>query len=727
MDNSIADWGVELAFVRTKVGAEFEVARSLQEDRANAVSRFFSAYGYFDLAALRCIDKLNTSYLVLLHRDIVESAPFRFFADQNNHSKLKFEQDLDSWLGAILVLAKINTAFGGGDVAARRWIVSRIMREKFPSAHVFFGLGYSELLLVAGGMDLAALLTAVTDMRKSRDPENATLPLFVKTTTFPLVSCAKVHTAKAYAMLEGKVLPIITASCKPAAERHIATELSGQGMFTRNIYGKSDLIIGWTNPIGIAEMASFLTGFRQKWGAAGALTKTTTYLESAIEPVDSSDIASAASPRPFPLMVDSLPGVMTEVEANQLFQKLQMVQPHALRVALSDLTLRLSACLNDLQIGEHYLDMANTFAYLSRLVENLRGASSTDGAHYTAEAVADLARAAINQRYAGLEFHPETLAHSHVPLLCDIRTIVAAATCIPHFIFDHLHPGMRASRIWPGFVLFGGTSAPQYLHQDILALPPSSLFSPIEEWWKITHETAHGIFRTLQVYDKLPEDIRHYVEKALQKFGLDDYFFIDEQFANWFDWKYVFDRDTEFYLHRIWASWIRVPRVHKSKSQYLARSFAIFLSPRLSDFFSLLQDRWKAGGQPWLNTRWEEFTAILLTVPEMADYLAELTSEEKRNALDIAFYSSPVLDSFESKFEQACGVPGLTERLNPVYPQLDEHIRLLKEGKLIADQIINPCRLHLQLLKSLQNEPPSLASEIAYLFSLENTYLRTRQ
>jgi hypothetical protein len=729
MEACITNWGVELAFLRTNVGAEFEVAKSLEAKQSDTALRWFGTYGYFDLAAIRCFDRLNTPYLVLLHHDIAESAPFRFFADHDNFPKAKFEQDLASWPGAILILAKVHASVTRRDGGSARWIAASLVRKKFPAAHIFLGLGYSELLLITGGEDLAVLLDTVNELRSMRDPEDNTQSLFFKTTTFPLLSCAQIHKTKSYELLQGKVLPVITASCDPAVEWRIASEMEKQGMFVRNVYGKSDLLIGWKSPVAIADLANLLTQFRQRWGATGMLAKTSTYLESPIQtmPTSRSTPDTSFFNRSLAIASGPLPGFPTEKEKNLLFDNLQTVEPHALRASLSDLTLRLLACLNEPQIGEHYLDMVNLFAFLPELIKGLGKSDIADNARYTAEAVADLARAAINQRYAGLEFHPETLAHSHVPLLCDIRAIVAAATCIPHFVFDHLHPDLRASETWAGFVLFGGTSAPQYLHQDILALPPASLFSPVEEWWKITHEAAHGVFRTLQVFEKIPSKYRDYVDAACLEAGADSYLLIDELFANWFDWKYIFNQDTEFFLQRIWASWFRVPRVQMSKSQYLARTFAVFICSRLSEFIPLLQYRLMERGFPWLKARWEEFVAVLRTVPEMSAYLDKVKPEEVQNTLTLVFHTSHILHFFENGFEQACGVEKLRKRLNPAYPELDQHIRLLNEGKVIMTQIPNPCRLHLEFLKSLRNQPPSLAAEIAYIFSLENTYLKARR
>jgi hypothetical protein len=723
MQTRIADWGVEFAFIRTQVGAEFGIADSLG-DVPNPPCVFFGTYGYFDLAAVRCIERLSTPYLVLLDRRIAESAPFRFFADRDNHSKGRFEKDLASWHGAILVFAKIHASIGRRDRGQARWAAARLVRQSFQEAHVFFGLGYSELLLVAGGSNLATLLDAVTKLRELRDPQNTNLPLFSKTTTFPLVSCAQVHREGNYQLLTGEVDPVITASCEPTVEQHVAKAVDRQTQYVRNIYGKSDLLIGWKNPVPITELATFLTEFRRKWGTSGAVTKTSTYLESQVRVGENGPITALGS---LPTSENALlPELMTEDEERSLFDKLRHVEPHALRAALSDLTLRLSSCLNDTQLTDHFRDMANIFAHLPSLLESLEQPTSKHEARFAAEAVADLARAAINQRYAGLELHPETLAHARAPLLCDIRSIVAAASCIPHFIFDNLWPNRRASETWAGFVLFGGANAPQYLHQQVLGLPPSSLFAPIEGWWKTTHEAAHGVFKTLQVYEKIPDRVIQYIEDSVQESGLDPYHLINELFANWFDWNSVFNRDMSYYLKTIWSSWVELPIVRKSKSQYLARSFAVFICPRLSELIPLFQKQWIDAGRPWLYARWEEFIEVLRSVSMTVRYLDDLKESEKQNALVLTCHCSQIMHFFENSFEHDCGVVALNERLNPPYLQLAEHIGLLKQGNVIMDSIPNPYRLHLELLKSLNDESPSLAVEIAYIFSLENSYLLAR-
>ncbi len=718
MLTQIANWGVELALIRTKVGAEFRVAETLGGTADGC--RFFGTYGYFDLAVLRCISLLNTPYLVLLDREITESAPFRFFAEHTNHSRTQFENDLDRWPVAILCLAKIQESAlreqNAGDI---RWQAAARVRATFPDGHVFFGLGYSEILLIAGGDNLPELLAKVTRLRELRRPQ-ASLPLFAKTTTFPLLSCSLVHSSEAYQKIKGKIEPVITGTCEPAVEQQIASAIQGRGLVIKNVYGKSDFLLSWPNPVTLAQLAAFLTEFRREWGEAGGLTRTTTYLETTL----GGEGGELARKAPKPRVAQPRPtGLMTPRDEKRLFRQLSEIESRPLRAALSDLILRLSACASDCRLGPHFMDMANTFPFMSSLVGHLKkGDPRESEAAFTAEAVAHIARVAINQRYAGLEFHPETLAHSHMPLLCDIRTIVAAATCVPRHIFDHLLPGKTASQTWSGFVVFGGESSPQFLHQGVLALPPASLFTPVEEWWKITHEAAHAVFKALEVYNHIPKLYRAHVAAALPNDLIDDYHLINELFANWFDWKYIFQSDTKFYLERIWTSWIRLPIVQKSKAQYLARSFAVFICPRLAEFGRTFDRRWVETGLPWMRSRWEEFRRVLQEVPTAKEYFAEITDVELRNTFDLVRHTSHIIRFFDTSFETVTGTTGLYRRLHPQYSRLEKHIKMLLSGKVITNQIPDPCRLHLELLKRLHGSSFKLSTEIAYLFSLEHTY-----
>jgi hypothetical protein len=711
MDTAIANWGVELAFIRTRVSQEFTVAAAFSSG-PEAFPKYFTTYGHFDLVAVRCIDSLNDPFSVVLHRDVFESAPFRFFAERDT-SREQFEAALCADPAALAVVAKIHPTFVKGDRGFARWQVSRMIREQFPHVFIFFGLGFSELLLIPTGNDLSILLAFVRDLRSLARDSGATI--LSKTTTFPFVSYALVQRDKRYNLLKGLVEPVVTVSCEPASERTIAQTLQSDGLSAKNIYGKNDLLIAWRQPIAFGDLAAFVTNLRHDW--ATVISRTTTYLENGVA---DKPIVSASEP------IDEYE-FMGNSEEKHLFDALGKITPHSLRAGISDLALRLSACLRSPLLSEYYRDMVNTFEFVEDLLTKLDGnkprLTRTAGAQATR--VADAARAAMNQRYAGLELHPETLAHSHSPLLCDIRSIVAAATCLPHYIFDNLFPGKRAAEIWPGFVLFGGAYSPQWFDQDVLALPPSSLLTPIGEWWKVTHEAAHAVYRLTDVDRHLPAKWRAHIESHC-KGQMNPLQMIGEQFANWFDWNYIFRRDTELYLHMIWPAWLELQSVWRSKPQYLVRSFALLLAGDAEAIGSISKESKHTGAIPLIRERWSEFVRIVGQVPEMSGFIAEIKEQELKNTFELTYGLFPLIRWFEKEFEKACGVDGLTERFAPEYGNLDQHVQDLAAGKVILEQIPDPPRLHISLLRYLKNGPAPLAMEIAYIYSLENTYLLSR-
>ncbi|MEY2519413.1 MAG: hypothetical protein QOF24_1172 [Verrucomicrobiota bacterium] len=395
----IANWAVEISFIGTTVGNEISVANALSATDGATQCNYFTTFGYFDLAAVRCIERLNSSYLVLLHPEVTESAPFRFFADCNT-SKEKFAHALTSWNLAIAVVAKIR-AWNSTPQGNERWAAADLLQKTFPECFVFFGLGFSELLLMTGGDDLSSLLRQVGQIRSIPAPESQTRALFDKTTTFPFISC-RVLEGGNYEGITGHVEPVITVACAPSSERTIAAALREKNIIAKNVYGKNDLLLAWREQISISDLANFLSEFRSTWGRNGTVRKTTTYLETSLD----------ESPTAIVSERQSVQESISATDEEELFAKLRMVEPYSLRAGLSDLVLRLMTCLRDPQLAPYYQDMVNTLEFVQNIVEELR--SSDDLASKEAEAaaarVAHTARSAINQRYAALELHPETLA-----------------------------------------------------------------------------------------------------------------------------------------------------------------------------------------------------------------------------------------------------------------------------------------------------------------------------
>jgi hypothetical protein len=713
MDPTIANWGIELAFIRTKVGREFEVVDSLVPDETIPGAVYFSTYGHFDLVAIRTTSSLNAPYAVVLHRNVYESAPFRFFS-HHEASKEKFASMITNAPAAIAVMAKIHPLVIDSRAGDARWRIASRIQERLPSAFVFFGLGFSEFLVIDTGSDFSHFLETVRELRGLTGKPDSDSPALSKTTTFPFVSYNIVHKTGRYDLLQGEVEPVITISCQPASERAMAQAIRSSGIIPKHIWGKNDLLLTWPQPVKFSDLVKFVREFRGDPELSNVLGRTSTYLETPVyeEPIE--DYGGSVPPFEF----------MDQSGEQKLFSDLAKVMPHSLRASLSNLALRLSACVRSPLLTDYYRDMVKTFPYVTNLLGHLNGSDAhlARSAGVQAARVADIARAAINQRYAGLELHPETLAHSHSPLLCDIRTIVGAATCVPRYIFDRLFKEKRADEVWLGFVLFGGSYSPQWLDQDVLALPSSSLFTPIEEWWKVTHEAAHAVFRLTNVDQNLPTNWRAWLKTGIKN-EFDLLHMVGEVFANWFDWKYIFRRDTAFYLQTIWRTWLDLPVVWHSKPQYFARSFPVLLSEDAEAIAAVSKEGKHEAVFPFIRKRWAHYQQLLRDIPNMQEFMRGVTEAELSTTVELVYDFYPIVRWFEEHFEERCGVPDLADRMAPEYAQLDRHVQDLIAGKIILDAIPDPPRLHVALLRALNHQPTPLETEIAYIYSFENAYL----
>ncbi|MDO9542170.1 MAG: hypothetical protein Q7J98_07595, partial [Kiritimatiellia bacterium] len=686
----------------------------------------------FDLAAVRTISLLSEANFIPLHQDIQEFAPFRFFAPAGQSTSKLFLQSLASWPAAVLSFLKIHPTVLTSDPIEARWKIASRLASCFEHGFVFFGLGYCELLLIAGGDNLKQLLWTVTECRKPAGHKaltdlpqelkiDPTASLFLKTTTFPLTSYEHIHSGLRYDRLKGSLYPVVTISCDPACEALIFSLLrETKEVKVRTVYGKTDLILCWDDEIPISRFAQFLTNLRTSAATAGLMAKTTSYLE--IERVESatckvSDIIAPHQRR----------SGAEEIKMGSLTH----VQPPALKASLTDLMLRLISCVSNGDSVDTYRDMRNTIEYVMDIVDKVIVPPDVSElkkmkARFVLARVADLARSAINQRYAGLESHPETLAHAHSPITCDIATVVAAATCVPHYVFGRLRLGVSAEQTWPGYVVFGTDYSPHWSLQDILALPADSLYSPIKEWWKITHEVGHAVFRLLNVRERIAEyspALHQAMVADINLSGESPEHVINELFANWFDWRYIFVKDTACYMGFIWASWLNYPLIWTSPRQYIYRSFAVFLCDDLDAWTAA----WSGGRKdrslwPYLETRWNHFCSMLQPISKWADFLKAAGANIKDEVFTVMDYVQPLMCFFASRLEGHCGVEGISERLNPPYPGLSGDIESLAYGKVIQQQIENPCRLNLELLRRYSEGDIPLATEVAYVLSLANTY-----
>ena len=204
---------------------------------------------------------------------------------------------------------------------------------------------------------------------------------------------------------------------------------------------------------------------------------------------------------------------------------------------------------------------------------------------------------------------------------------------------------------------------------------------------------------------------------------------LSEIFANWFDWRYIFNRDTSFFFEVVWKSWLELPVVRQKPRQYITRTFTIFLAKNFKSFQRVREAESEPLLQLFLQNQWRNYVeCVSKNVPKFKAFASKITSRDLRDIFDQSTILIQAVYFYDSKLETVCHIVGLQKRLDPPYPKLSEHLRALERGEVITDLIPNPCKLQLELLRRSRRRPISLATQGAFIFSLENSYLlRTNQ
>jgi hypothetical protein len=369
---------------------------------------------------------------------------------------------------------------------------------------------------------------------------------------------------------------------------------------------------------------------------------------------------------------------------------------------------RLNSYYGRREYKSSFQDMVGVIDSIRYRLDELKAASGSK-AHYintTLSEIIDLSNNALFQRYADLETRFETSKHLPFPFLRGINGYISAATCIPCFIFKSVYPDTAVRQNWTGFVLFGLSYSYQLLRGHILSYPASTLQKPIEHWWGITHEVAHAIYRISDFYNQeLLESIKDYfngfsAQNPMLLLGQD----VEEIYANWFDFRYVFGGDKTRYFPTIWKSWLRWERIKRFKFDYLMRSLIIFLTTDLSGFHNAIN---QGEVEKYLETKFSEMKALIAPrVYGFLDFAADMTPETLRKMARFIDKIEPYLLFLEQEyFEQE-----IYERLNQPYPKdlLNQHMQSLEDGIIVVDNIPNP----IKLLHELYDKYPALDKHV---------------
>jgi hypothetical protein len=725
----ISNHALLLFFIRTRVGKEFEVADKIRKRFTSIKNEplYYTCYGRYDLLELLMVDSHELRNNVPVNEHIIETRSVLFYCWEG------ISKPIDAWAkGApvlVAVLLNIHPLLVGKSLLAAEMQIIKVLEERFcENANLLLGMGHSEILLLLKGRDCNAILTNVSKLVRSVKIQDLKIsnkffkgctndtPVFICSTSYPAVAHPALRNDQSYEQFIEFVSPTVYVDCAPNLENLVVAKRPIHS-FVRNVYGKYDLVIEWKRQIKMATFAKDLTDFRFEIGDQIGIQSTCTIFKSlnarktrkkdTVKSVGASLQLSATS-----LAKEFLKGAkhLDHVERGQLLDFLGRFDTYYCRP----------------ESHSFFKDMAGLRHTIFTVLSKIPTASAEDRQLWQTylSQVLDLANHAIYQRYAGIETHFEFDQHLPFPFLCDINGYIAAANSIPLFLFSAFFGTEAPEEFWPGFVLFGQSYSYQWLAGHVLSYQASALFSPIEDWWGITHEIAHSIY---WLTDFLGESVDHDMQDYILKVsGLTEQgFLIDiaEIFANWFDYKYVFSSNASSYFQMIWRSWLRWERVWAYAPQYLFRSLATFLSGNLSGYYEA-QDKSGPAADRFLDSQFNQMNELILKeVPEYRRFLKNIQGEQQKSIIKATKHTEHFLNFLEEKyFNQR-----IHKRINPNYPShaLSKHVGLIQQGEIVTEEIPSPIKLLHELYRvckvPLQDVP--LQTTAALVLTLRNYYV----
>jgi len=741
----IQDWAVEFTFIRTKAGFEFETASHFQHPDASFLC---TTYGHYDLIRIQAVEDLTLHPLEIFHSAIEEFEIFRYFPIENSPDSETLLSKLKTHPLSGFISIKVEPdALSVHGIHAINVLASYLRSDALEKEDlfVFAGTGHSELIVLSFCHSLDEIIRVSERIRyidqdilapdneklltqKGEDKRSSLKNMVAKTSTAILCSHPKISDHK-FEHLQGNCLPIISISSSVPLESNLKDLIEGSFSIPPIKYlslGYNDIQICWADSFPLSTFSSDLSTFREKLTESpGASFNVSTLFRKYLDEPEQTFEFSPFKPVDVP---------------NNVIENVNRISSNDyIKNKVLSFIGKWQSARNKLLTGHYFSDLDGAIKFIDAMAEEIvleearphvqfsdHAANKLRLLHDLSQAI-DIGNNAICQRQASIEANVLINKQHSSPLITDIRCLLAAAQCIPSFIFskvadywpsEFLLNGER-SDVWTGFVTFGQSLSHQYLPGAILSLPDYSLYEPLKNWWQITHECAHHLFDLFdihRIYDKHLQTIIEVMEAAGSKqkdidkvselLAKTTPYLLNEVFAQWFDYVFLFKKDYDTYLQSIWKSWKNVPRIWESPEVYLLRSFVIFLYSRRNDSSEILR--------PGFTNEHDDFIESFLKNCGRDSWAEELIRlfKDVENQKDIRMASEnlkPYL-TFLSSIEEKSGA---------FY-----NINFIKNGNVISEGIKNPKELVFSYLKTENIEwAENLQPNIAIIFSLWNYYM----
>jgi hypothetical protein len=723
---------VLISIMKTKIGKEFEIAERISKrfEEHNEAVKYFTGYGQYDLFEMRMVDSFESVYNVPFDQDIIGFASSLFFSwKEASVDVIEWASGFPIILVVFLSIMPYTQVSHSFDIERR--IINRITEEYSDDVNLYAAMGRDEILLLLRGNSLEKLLPMVSYLRRDlpsslystseKESVKKDLQAIVNTTTFPIISHPNLKNEYDYNQLEGLVYPIVNIVCDPGYEQLVFNEKPESCEETYETYGFNDLVLTWKTPIELSQFTKEFTQFRQKLSIYEGISSTETSFLELPQKVPAEELKKVKSNK-----TQLPPKTIPNIEV--ILEKENMLEP-LMKARLTEFLEHLNSFYQRKDSDSSIKDMLGVVNILATYLESLENTTELSDKFIidtSISEVIDIGNNGLNQRHVGLESHTISIRQLPFPSLRGINGNILSASCIPYYIFSKIFPDTPVQETWGGYVVFGLSYSYQLLRGRVLSLPANTLNRPIEDWWGITHEISHAIYWASEFYKTdLPEDIKQYLSDL--DIGATEHSYltldIQEIYANWFDFKYIFKGNIQRYFTAIWRSWLRWERTREFKEEYLLRSLAIYVTSDLKSVDKARNDGYPEAIEFLIRKYHEMISLIEKNVSGFEAFVSSVRDPEIVVIAKLVEKLNMYLHFLENEyFDQET-----YDNLNPPYDEalLYKHIQDLEEGLIVLDNVPNP----IELLHTLydryvsSDKKPSLRTTASTILTLWHKFI----
>jgi hypothetical protein len=747
----------QLKSIRSMVGSEDELVADLKEKNPKAF--YFKMLGNFDILEIMRIESLHEAIRVHSDGRILNINSFPCFCPKQFEGELL--EALKNSISPSLILLKLQDYIFLNRGLKGLLQVSRQLCSCVENVNPFalIGMGYYEIMLWVRANDFNSTFSYIKEIRRLKisdvlpkfSSEHKDKSLLLDSIALPCISYENVIQPKNWKILKGNISPILKVKCAPGHEDEIANQIPATCHY---MLGADDLLCIWPKPIKLNKFIDIILNFRKKI-PEHTVTDTITKL------FDGSKIPSKGDKSLIPPTID--PPVSRIFEQLEVLGQTQGINKFIIGEIINIVSL-INTHIGNRTLGRSFYELIfSILQYLNGLLNSYKKFADLGEKDHASiiEAVllsyATCIRASISQQFSSKGYSEFYDVGSHPTFACSLARITKAISLIPEQLFRIIStsssPAKLQKRIkdgtadddmifshtdyslpWVGFLFLDLKEGYRINQQgELIAVPYRDIFSFLN-WITLSHEVSHGYYVRID-FEELESDylknVLPSIQEELPDEGIDYYDTwrkdtIFELFAHWFDYKHFFNSELDFYLWSIWRTYIDIPRVHRHKLDYWARSLFV----RLCHFWKMIEPKLLKIYESSANKTKEVRNIKGLFLKEL-DVLYGFIEEKLSGSFDVIKLSGAerveavnmVVEYYAlcPLFENDYVNKDIIDKANLNYPRLDKDIKSIQNGKVITTHIKNPFLLLREILKTYYDknilDDPRDQISLALIFS----------